>query len=523
MRRSNMHWKKPPLPAAQVRPGGAESKRGKGGQKPLKSQFLLNRTLSPRCLGALLLLVAFTLLLPSLSVAMPKVTAPPEGERWFSVNMAGERVGFARLSIIRAGDGYRIESESAVKMRGMGFTREASSREWYLVRRDLTVRSFWAETRIDGSPMTVKGEAVADGIRMTVESRSGKQERTLKPKGPVYPPQALNVYPLMQGAVTGKTYKIPMLDVESAKIKQVKVKVIGEETLPPGTATVHLRNDLYPIVDNDIWVDLQGNTIKEAIREDLAVTLAEDEKTARQQLADAALSKKDMVLDFSLIPVSPPIERPEQLKRLSVELTGIPEALTLLQGKGQEAIKAGDGRVIFTMPNPAYTAPQGENSTIPADLEATARIPSGAPEIAARKDEIIGTEKDPARKAKLLVEWVAREIKGTVTDSHSPLETLSNRSGNCQGHSRLYTALARTAGIPTRFVSGIVYAPGKGFLYHSWAESFLNGWVPVDPTFGEMPANVTHIKLVEGDSPDEMGALAGVIGRLKARVLEKVY
>ena len=118
---------------------------------------------------------------------------------------------------------------------------------------------------------------------------------------------------------------------------------------------------------------------------------------------------------------------------------------------------------------------------------------------------------------------MAREIKGSVTDSQSPLETLKSRIGNCQSHARLYASLARAAGIPTRFVSGVVYQ-GEGFLYHSWAESYLNnGWVPLDPTFGEFPANLSHVKLVEGDSLDEMGALAGVMGRVRATVLEKKY
>jgi len=118
---------------------------------------------------------------------------------------------------------------------------------------------------------------------------------------------------------------------------------------------------------------------------------------------------------------------------------------------------------------------------------------------------------------------VTKKIEGTVTDSQSPLETLKSGKGNCQSHARLYTALARAAGIPTRFVSGLVYAPGQGFLYHSWAESYLNGWVTVDPTFGQTPADLTHIKLVEGDSPDELSVLAGVIGRVQMKITEKSY
>src|SRR6185369_8309769 len=211
------------------------------------------------------------------AAAIPKLAAPPAGERWFSVNLSGERVGFARMSIKAEGDGYRIDSEGSVKMRVMGFSREATTRESYLVGPDLALKSFAVESRIDGSPMVFKGEVTPQGIKIAVESGGGKKARTLKSKGAVFPAPALNLYPLMQGAVAGKTYKVNMLDVESIKVKQVKVEVIGPETLPPATAAVHLRNDLYPMVDNDIWVDLKGNSLKESVRDDLVVTLAEDE------------------------------------------------------------------------------------------------------------------------------------------------------------------------------------------------------------------------------------------------------
>lgn len=470
-----------------------------------------------------LLVIVLLLLAPIEAVAaIPKLASPPEGERWFSINLDGERVGFAHLSITKAGEGYRIDTEGSVKLRVMGFSREASTKESYLVGPNLALRSFSTENRIDGSPMVVKGEVTGNGIRVAVESGGSKKERTLKFKGPVYPSHALNIYPLMQGATPGKSYKMAILDAESLKIKQVKVEVIGEETLPPGTATVHLRSNLYPMVDNDVWVDLKGNSVRESVREDLVVTLAEDETSAKLYLADAALSKRDLVLDFSLVRVDPPIDRPEQLKKLSMEISGLPATLPILQGKGQQGTRLPDGKVVFTMPNPEFAALPGAAPTA-GDLEPASRIPSDAPEVMAKKDEVVGTGTDPAQKARLLVQWVAREVKGSVTDSQSPLETLKSRTGNCQSHARLYAALARAAGIPTKFVSGLVYSPGQGFLYHSWAESYLNGWVPVDPTFGEMPANATHIKLVEGDTPDEMGIIAGVIGKIKAKVIEKEY
>ncbi len=469
-----------------------------------------------------LLVAALLILLPLQLYAapLPRLAALPEGERWFSIRLGDERVGFGRLAIARTAGGYRIESQGSVKMRVMGFSREAASKESYQVGPDLVLRSFQAENRIDGSPVELRGEVTPSGITIVSHSGAGRKERTLKSKTPLYPPHALNLYPLMQGAAPGRSYRLAIVDAEAVKVKQVKVEVIGEETLE-GVAAIHLKNDLYPMgVDNDIWVDRDGNVLKESVRDDLVVTVAQDEATARGELAEAALCKKDLVLDFSMIRVNPAIERPAELRLLSIEMAGVPPLLPLLQGQRQQGVRLPDGRVLFTMPHPA---PGTDPPPAAADLEPAERIPSDHPEIKAKLAEIAAPETKPERIARLLTDWVAREVKGSVTDSQSPLETLKSRTGNCQSHARLYTSLARAAGIPTRFVSGVVYQ-GGGFLYHSWAESYLDKrWIAIDPTFGELPANLSHIKLVEGDSLDEMGTLAGMIGRVQAKVVEKRY
>ena len=82
-------------------------------------------------------------------------------------------------------------------------------------------------------------------------------------------------------------------------------------------------------------------------------------------------------------------------------------------------------------------------------------------------------------------------------------------------------ALARALGIPTRVVNGVVYSEDyDGFLYHTWAESFVGGtWLPVDPTFAMAPADATHVKLVEGETLAELAPLVDWIGRLQVRVI----
>ncbi len=73
---------------------------------------------------------------------------------------------------------------------------------------------------------------------------------------------------------------------------------------------------------------------------------------------------------------------------------------------------------------------------------------------------------------------------------------LEERKGVCDEYANLYSALARSLGIPTRIATGVVKT-GSTWQRHAWAESRVkNVWVPVDPTYGEVGLmNAFHVKL----------------------------
>lgn len=99
----------------------------------------------------------------------------------------------------------------------------------------------------------------------------------------------------------------------------------------------------------------------------------------------------------------------------------------------------------------------------------------------------------------------------------SAREVLTVRVGDCNEHTALFTAFARSLGIPTKICGGIVYSQGY-FYYHAWTEVFLNRWVSVDPLMNQFPADATHIRLVEGDL-DKQLPLLGLVGKLKIEVI----
>ena len=93
----------------------------------------------------------------------------------------------------------------------------------------------------------------------------------------------------------------------------------------------------------------------------------------------------------------------------------------------------------------------------------------------------------------------------------SALETLESQTGDCTEHSILASSILRAQGFPTRLVDGLIVADGK-MGYHEWIEVYVHGqgFVPVDPTFNEIPAGPNRLKFATGDSSPQGMVQLGV-------------
>lgn len=90
--------------------------------------------------------------------------------------------------------------------------------------------------------------------------------------------------------------------------------------------------------------------------------------------------------------------------------------------------------------------------------------------------------------------------------------------GDCNEHAVLFSAMARAAGIPAQVETGLVYMKGR-FYYHAWNVLYLNKWITADALMGQMPADVTHIRLIRGELMDQLD-LIHAIDKVKLKILE---
>jgi len=411
----------------------------------------------------------------------------------------------------------------------MGVDKRIEMKSVDTVKPDLTLVSFRYFQKLGKKSLILEGEITNENLR--VVQRSGDHTKTIIEKlgKKIYPASVINLYPVINGLKVGTEYHYQVFDPQVQAIVDVSQFIESfEESIklsiePSFKVNTHMHDHLV-----SSWINISGETIFELAMGGVLITYKENEERARRYLSEAILNKKDLILDLSLVRTENPIPCPREATYLKVSIEGISGQLPLLQGPGQEVkIRDMDGKRValfrlrsglshFRIPG-EYASHKGY---LQIYLNPSYHIESDHPEIERIAEEVVAGSKTTIEKVDRLVKWVSHEVKDEATESHSALEILHHRKGECQAHTLLYTALARAQGFPTRLVGGLVYMEGMGFLYHSWAESYLDGWIAIDPTFNQIGVDATHIKLVEGDSWISILKLGKIMGRVKAKVMD---
>lgn len=201
-----------------------------------------------------------------------KLEKPPLEEHVFGIYVGTERVGYYSQKFTETADGYRIDASGSVKLKVMGFSKESSSKETYNVAKNLAIRSFDVSQTLNGDVFRVTGVKYDTSLRIKIEKSGKTTEKQTKFTENLIPGPALNIFPLMQDSYIGKTFKVHTFNPEELRIESIKITVFKEENAPNGQPGLKMRNTLYPFVHNDIWIDPNGNTLWESVRDGLVIT-----------------------------------------------------------------------------------------------------------------------------------------------------------------------------------------------------------------------------------------------------------
>ncbi len=169
---------------------------------------------------------------------------------------------------------------------------------------------------------------------------------------------------------------------------------------------------------------------------------------------------------------------------------------------------AHEGEIVrAAAPRPGKASPEDAAAPRSAAIRAAAEeAVDGAPDPRERVERILD----------FLDEEIAREYVAGTADADA---ALSAARGDATEFTRVFVAMSRAAGVPARPCAGLV-ARRTAFHASVWAEVLLDGaWVEVDPYLGQLPADLTHVR-VQGAAASGAwdAARAGGADRLKLRV-----
>ncbi|MBW1956115.1 MAG: transglutaminase domain-containing protein [Deltaproteobacteria bacterium] len=439
-----------------------------------------------------------------------------ERDTWMHIFQGDQKIGFSHSILKRDPAGYRLEQTVRMRLSTMGLVQDVTLSTRSRLNPDLSLFSF--DFRMDSGRFRFEGKGIHEKGKLAVEMKGtgGARQMEIPVSGPVHPASVIYDAVIASGMKPGETRRFDVFDIASLGRTPVSVTMEGKEKifLMGASRDVSKVTLDYKGMTQEAWISEEGEVLKEEGL--LGMRL---EKTDRYKAVSGIVSRPDRDLThLASVPVDTPIENPKTRTRLAVKIDGVLAANLDLNGGRQrfyEKILVIEKERLPDLENASVATPLDA-----AYLYATPFIQSDHDRIRDLSLRITTVWDRPLEKARAIVDWIQENIqKKPVLSIPDALSVLENRSGDCNEHAVLFAALARAAGIPARVEAGLVYLK-DGFYYHAWNLVDVGGWITVDALFNEIPADVTHIRLIR-DAEKKQLDLLPVIGRIGITVVDE--
>lgn len=444
------------------------------------------------------------------------------GAEWVGIYLEGQKIGAGLADTLTLPTGLRIQERTWLKLRAFEQNRDITT--IFIAQTDLQhrLKSFRFVLSSPPSALDVTGEV--RGMLLDLTLRTGADETRKQVALTEVPEVSLTFKAriLEQDPSVGQTLSVPYFDPATLAMQTLDVKVVEKGTAQVNGSTLptYTLEASYHGFKSTAVVTRDGRTLSETNA--LGMTLKRETREEAMSFGKDQAAEVDIIA-LSAVPVDAPIPNARQTVQLSALLSG--GGVEVLLGRPAEGRKPGevDIRVPPRSAWKTYQIPMSDPRMAPYLADETL-LQVTHPRIQKTAQSILGDITNAEDAVARLNAWVNERLtKEPVMGVPSALEILSMGRGDCNEHTTLFTALARSVGIPTKMAAGVVYSEqitgAPAFYYHAWPVVYLGEWVPVDPTFGQLPADATHIRLVEGSMEDQL-ALLRVVGNLQIRIQE---
>ena len=438
-------------------------------------------------------------------------------EEWFTIYQHGNRTGYSHTEIRPRSEGYALTEELFLRLDFLGDIQDLFTRVQAKLEPDFSLKSF--TFRLQAGPIYYNlSGGIKDGNLLLVSQMAGQERSQQLPLShPIYLGSGMKSFIAQQSLREGNTYRLALFDPSTLSQTMVPLRVEAKETIQIGSRNLEAYRVVLEFhgVKLRTWVSPYGEVLKE--EGFLGLTMVRsDRKDAVAGFAEA--TPAELVREAAVVP-DRTIARPRLLRSLRLQLTGITGEGWDLAG-GRQQLSEGELFIIREV-LPQISSVQIPLSTaeMARDLQPSLLVQSDEPILQEQAAAIVGEEKDALRAVELISSWVYHNLEKRPTLSiPNAFGVYKLRAGDCNEHSVLFAALARSVGVPTRIVAGLLYTKGR-FYYHAWNEVYVGEWVAVDSLLNQVPADPTHVRLITGEL-DRQVRLVRALGRLGIKVID---
>ena len=490
---------------------------------------------------------ALIALLASTRGVLAQQSAPPDYDRWYAIEIRGQKAGHAHM-VQRTGEDGRITTSSTMKFE-ISRSRISTTMEMvttFVESPDGELRRVEFEQSLGTGSSVESNYRFEDGAIVKVSSHMGQETESQRPPFDMEYLTPVEVREhLVRRIDDGATeIKYVSLDPTSGlKLTQTVSKVHGPEKIEVyGREMVALKvtsvNSATPSVEVTEYLDEQGVALKTDMKMG-AFPFRLIAMTKAEALREGEAGDQPDLFTPTFVKVDPPVESPRGVTaatfRLEVEEGELHEFFT---GGAHTFERLGEttGRVRVDLGNPtaapgkALSDPRYSKPTTYANTEDT-RI------IRLAQSAVKGAPADdPLARAVAMREFVYEfvESKDLGTGFATASEVCRTARGDCSEHAVLLAALLRAQRIPSRVISGLVYADAFAgarsvFVYHMWTQALMTidgepRWIDLDATLppgsrmDAMHIAVSSFDLTEGELTASMTPVVSLLGNLSVEV-----
>jgi hypothetical protein len=437
-------------------------------------------------------------------------------ETWMNIYQKEKKIGvLQRKFIILETGGFQTTENVTMQINTMGIIQALRISTETALNPDMSFSSFNFDLNSSLFRFNARGYVAKDKLILFTGLPYAQQKSEIPLKDIPY--ISGNVYEAAFAAGMEKDAprSFSIFDPSTGGIRAIKVTREADEVIPIMGKRVLTQKFCADFMGakNCTWLGKDGDALKETGLLGLSMEKVSPEK-AREGITSGSN------IDFAQIASLPSninIAKPEKLSEIKIKINGLRDLFLLLNGERQNFRQ---GILTITKENiSSLTARENEGSErFNQYLQPSPLVQSDYPQIKAQAQKIVLPTDNSKQKMHKIVNWVYINIeKKPVLSVPNALEVLKNKAGDCNEHAVLTAALLRAAGLPAQIETGLVYLNGR-FYYHAWNIVYAGQWITADSVFNQIPADVTHIRLVRGEGGEQLDLL-GVMGKIKLEVL----